>query len=151
MSDVVHCNQEQAEKILRTYFAQKPVITRVSKDDEDGIYFITAKTVPGLLRTEWQYRGSVEKGSACFGEVHKGDRRYDLSYGYPKELMQPLNDACRKAIQSYEKGSDIFLNEATQELKAVGLNAKEASSRLDVKTLVIIVLAIVLIIKFIIG
>lgn len=151
MSDVVHCNQEQAEKILRTYFAQKPVITRVSKDDEDGIYFITAKTVPGLLRTEWQYRGSVEKGRACFGEVHKGDRRYDLTYGYPEELMKPLNDACRKAIQNYEKGSDIFLNETAQELKAVGLNAKEASKRLDLKTLIIIVLALALIIKFIIG
>lgn len=34
MSDIVHCNKEQAEKILTTYFAHKPIITRVSKDDK---------------------------------------------------------------------------------------------------------------------
>ena len=61
MADIVHCNKEQAEKILETYFAHKPVITRVAKDDEDGIYFITAKTVPGMLlinRISERIRGS---------------------------------------------------------------------------------------------
>lgn len=110
MMDVVYCNQEQAKKILKTYFSHKPIITRVYKDSEDGIYFITARTVPRGLFTEWQWRGF-----ACFGEVHKGDRRYDLNGSYPEELMKPLDDACRKAIENYEKGNDLFLNTSSFE------------------------------------
>lgn len=152
MADIVHCNKEQAEKILETYFAHKPVITRVSKDDEDGIYFITAKTVTGMLRTEWQYRGTVTNGGACFGEVHKGNRRYDLSYGYSEELMKPLNDACRKAIENYEKGCDLFLNEEVQEIKAAGENIKQVIKSSDKKAYILCgILLIALIIKFIIG
>lgn len=152
MLDVVHCNQEQAEKILRTYFAHKPIITKVSKDDEDGIYFIQAKTIPGMLRTEWQYRGSLSNGEACFGEIRKGQRRYDLSYGYPDELMQPLNDACRKAIANYENGCDLFLNEAVQEAKVVGANIQQELKSSDKKAWVLCsILLIALIIKFIIG
>lgn len=146
MADIVYCNKEQAEKILKTYFAYKPVITRVAKIDEDGIYFITAKTVPGMLRTEWQYRGTVTNGTACFGEVHKGNRRYYLSYDYPEELMKPLNDACRKAIENYEKGCNLFLNEEVQQIKAAGENIKQFIKSSDKKAYILCIILLFLVI-----
>lgn len=152
MSYVVYCNKEQAEKILKTYFKHKPIIIRVDEDDEDDTYFITARTIPGMLHTEWQYRGTVTNGGACFGEVHKGNRRYDLSYGYPKELMKPLNDACRKAIENYENGCDLFLNEGVQTIKAAVVNIKQAVKGSDKKAYILcVILLIALIVKFIIG
>lgn len=144
---VIHCNKEQAEKILQKYFSTAPIITKVSMDDEDGIYFITAKTVPGFLRTEWQFRGSPETGQAMFGEVRKGDARYDLSHGYPEELMKLLNDACRKAIIKWNNGNDLFLDEEVQELKAAGAHIQHVVKSSDKKAWILCgVLAILLII-----
>lgn len=48
---VIDCNKEQTEKILKMYFSKEPKIVEVSQDIEDEIYFISAKTIPGNLRT----------------------------------------------------------------------------------------------------
>lgn len=54
---VIDCNKEQTEKILKKYFSKEPKIVEVSQDIEDEIYFISARTVPGNLRTFCQFRG----------------------------------------------------------------------------------------------
>lgn len=117
MSDVVYCNKEQAERILRTYFSVPPIITKVSK--EDAQYFIEALTIPGLHRTEWQYRNWQNYNTkkiigACFGEIHKGSRRYDLNDTYSDELMSSINKSFEQAIDRYERGCDIFQSEGIQ-------------------------------------
>lgn len=122
MSDVVYCNKEQAEKILKTYFSVPPIITKVSKDDEDEQYFIEALTIPGLHKTEWQYRNYQNYNTkkiigACFGEIHKGNRRYDLNGTYSDELMSPINKSFERAIDRYERGCDIFQSENVQYTK----------------------------------
>lgn len=66
--------------------------------------------------------------------------------------MKPLNDACRKAIENYENGCDLFLNEEVQEIKAAGENIKQVIKSSDKKAYVLCgILLIALIIKFIIG
>ena len=66
--------------------------------------------------------------------------------------MKPLNDACRKAIENYEKGCDLFLNEEVQEIKAAGENIKQVIKSSDKKAYILCgILLIALIIKFIIG
>lgn len=137
--DVVICNKIQAESILRDFFSRKPIITKVSKDDEDGIYFIEAITRPGFLRSEWQYRGYC-----CFGEVHKGDRRYDLNGSYSEELMKPLEDAAEKAIRNYEEAGDLFVDKSLFDLFVGRLCVFFDSSFVKI---FIIVLLIIIILK----
>ena len=61
-------------------------------------------------------------------------------------------DACRKAIENYEKGCDLFLNEEVQEIKAAGENIKQVIKSSDKKAYILCgILLIALIIKFIIG
>lgn len=104
---VIDCNKGQTEKILKMYFSKEPKIVEVSQDVEDEIYFISARTVPGNLRTFCQFRGK-----AVFVEVYKGNKRYDLlPQNCPDNLMKHINDACVKAISNWEMESDIFIEE----------------------------------------
>lgn len=110
----VALNKEQAEKVLKTYFSKAPKITNISRNDDGSIYFITARTVPGNLHTEWQLRvwyNRIQYGKCMFGELRKGEARYDFSYGYSERLMKPLTDACREAVKEWEKGNGLFLEE----------------------------------------
>lgn len=99
--DIVHCNKQQADKIIDKFFQKRFIITNVSKDYEDGIYFITARH--GLSTTsQWQWRGYP-----CFGEVYYKNKRYDI-YEHSHYVLDKFNEACEKAIKDYENGSDIF-------------------------------------------
>lgn len=78
------------------------------------------------------------------------DKEYiRLSY---RDIMEVKNDACRKSIENYEKGCDLFLNEEVQEIKAPGEDIKQVIKSSDKKAYVLCgILLIALIIKFIIG
>lgn len=60
--------------------------------------------------------------------------------------MKPLNDACRKAIENYEKGCDLFLNEEVQEIKAAGENIKQVVKSSDKKAYILCIILLFLVI-----
>lgn len=153
MNDVVYCNRERAEKILKTYFSVSPIITKIYKD-EDSQYFIEALTIPGCHRTEWQYRpwknnitGKVIR--SCFGSIHKGDRRYDLNGEYPDELMRTINKTFAKAIGRYERGCDILQSEGIQHTKGFFKNIFYHFTKSDKRRYIwtIIILSILLLLS----
>lgn len=140
---VIDCNKEQTEKILKKYFSKEPKIVEVSQDIEDEIYFISARTVPGNLRTFCQFRGK-----AMFIEVYKGNKRYDLMpQNCPDNLMKHINDACVKAISNWEMESDIFIEEENAfEQDSI----KTSKKMIDLRTIICIILAILLLLSLLI-
>lgn len=142
----VALNKEQAEKILKTYFSKAPKITNISRNDDGSIYFITARTVPGNLHTEWQLRvwyNRIQYGKCMFGELRKGEARYDFSYGYSERLMKPLTDACRKAVMEWEKGNGLFLEEKGDE-SVVDLPSPQSSDKTGyIVTIILLALAVI--------
>lgn len=140
---VIDCNKEQTEKILKKYFSKEPKIVEVSQDVEDEIYFISARTVPGNLRTFCQFRGKV-----MFVEVYKGNRCYDLlPQNCPDNLMKRINDACVKAISNWEMESDIFIEEENAfEQDSIKTHGKI----IDLRTIICIILAILLLLSLLI-
>lgn len=140
---VIDCNKEQTEKILKMYFSKEPKIVEVSQDVEDEIYFISARTVPGNLRTFCQFRGKV-----MFIEVYKGNKRYDLlPQNCPDNLMKHFNDACVKAISNWEMESDIFIEEEN----ALEQNSiKTPRKMIDLRTIIYFILAILLLLSLLI-
>ncbi len=140
---VIDCNKEQTEKILKKYFSKEPKIVEVSKDIEDEIYFISARTVPGNLRTFCQFRGR-----AMFVEVYKGNKRYDLMpQNCPDNLMKHINDACVKAISKWEMESDIFIEEEnTFEQDSI----KTSKKIIDLRTIICFILAILLLLSLLV-
>ena len=142
----VALNKEQAEKVLKTYFSKAPKITNISRDDDGSIYFITARTVPGNLYTEWQLRvwyNRIQYGKCMFGELRKGEARYDFSYGYSERLMKPLTDACREAVKEWEKGNGLFLEEKVDE-PVVDLPSTQSSDKTGyIVTIILLALAVI--------
>ena len=104
--NVIQCNREQADKLLSQLFSKNPRITKIECEDEDGIYFITAKTNPGGYKTEWQYRPGL---GLCFGEIRVGERRYDI-YEHDSKLLGEFNKIAQEAIEEYERGGDTFFS-----------------------------------------
>lgn len=146
--NIIYCNKEQTEKILKMYFSQEPKIVEVSQDVEDQIYFIDARTVPGNLRTFCQFRGK-----AVFVEVYKGNRRYDLlPQNCPDKLMEYLNKACIRAISEWERGSDIFIEEENGNTKECleQDSIKTPKKIIDLRTIICIILAILLLLSLLI-
>lgn len=92
---VIDCNEGQTEKILKMYFSKEPKIVEVSQDVEDEIYFISARTVPGNLRTFCQFRGKV-----MFIEVYKGNKRYDL---LPQNCPDNLDNISTMINREFDK------------------------------------------------
>lgn len=140
---VIDCNKEQTEKILKKYFSKEPKIVEVSQDIEDEIYFISARTVPGNLRTFCQFCGKV-----MFVEVYKGNRRYDLlPQNCPDNLMKHINDACVKAISNWEMESDIFIEEENAfEQDSI----KTSKKIIDLRTIICFILAILLLLSLLV-
>lgn len=153
MSDVVYCNKEQAEKILKNYFSVPLIITEVSKCYENGMYFIKALTIPGFHRTEWQYRNwrhynTKKVIGACYGHIYKSDRRYDLYDTYSDELMSSINKSFERAIDRYERGCDIFQSESIQYVrgffKNIFYNLTKSPKRKYIWTIIILSILLIL-------
>lgn len=142
----VALNKKQAEKVLKTYFSKAPKITNISRNDDGSIYFITARTVPGNLHTEWQLRvwyNRIQYGKCMFGELRKREARYDFSYGYSERLMKPLTDACREAVKEWEKGNGLFLEEKGDE-PVVDLPSTQSSDKTGyIVTIILLALAVI--------
>ena len=130
-------------KFSKMYFSKEPKIVEVSQDVEDEIYFISARTVPGNLRTFCQFRGK-----AVFVEVYKGNKRYDLlPQNCPDNLMKHINDACVKAISNWEMESDIFIEEESAfEQDSI----KTLRKIIDLRTIICVILAILLLLSLLI-
>lgn len=113
------------------------------QDIEDEIYFISARTVPGNLRTFCQFRGR-----AMFVEVYKGNKRYDLMLqNCPDNLIKHINDACVKAISNWEMESDIFIEEENAfEQDSI----KTSKKIIDLRTIICFILAILLLLSLLI-
>lgn len=92
------CNELETQNILNHYFRGKIKISSVHKIKSD--YYLCC-TTPQLenegIFCRFQYRDYWI--GACFLELYKGSRVYELKYDMP---FEPLNIACRKAIEEYE-------------------------------------------------
>ena len=119
---MLHCttlNKEQADDFLKKYMQDNIKVTRIAKDDEDGIYFVDLNSGKRFNKvdTSWQFRphitstdkllGSCNLG-LCFGShiVPGTNKRYDI-YEHTDELLHRASTAVWKAIQKWEQVSPV--------------------------------------------
>jgi len=108
MLDVVTLNTKQADDFLKKYFQDKVYVLDISKDDEDGIYFVkllSGKGFFGKIYTSWQYRPGI---GLCFGEhrVRGTNKRFDI-YKHTDGLLDHANEIVRKKITKWNSESPV--------------------------------------------
>lgn len=118
MLNVIYFNEAQANDFIMKYMQSNIRVTDISKDSEDGIYFVTISS--GKLfnkkTTTWQFRpwvsytdkilGITKNIGLCFGRCQEGNRAYNF-YDFDRKLMEKANDAVQKAIEKWEGKSPI--------------------------------------------
>lgn len=118
--ETLFCRKKPMETILNQYFSKPMVVTRIEKDNENNIYFLTALTIPGLHETRWEYRDWIRDDEypdtpikACYGEIKKdGKWYYFYNVLFNDTIFKPKIDKyCEDAIRKYvENGKDKFQN-----------------------------------------
>ena len=65
--NVITLNPNQANDFIKKYMQDNIKVIDFSKDDENGIYFVTLRTGKWLNKkiTSWQFRPGI---GLCFGE-----------------------------------------------------------------------------------
>ena len=108
--DVTDFNAEEANDFIKKYMQDNIHVIDISRDEEDGIYFVTLRSGKLFRRrtTHWQFRPSNQLTSKMYGNVHVGlcfgsydvpftNKRYDF-YEFDSKLMAKANNVAWKKI-----------------------------------------------------
>lgn len=110
-------SKEQANDFIKKWMQNRIVVDKITKDDEDNIYFVTllSGSIFNKVKTFWQFRPSClltdmlfnsKRVGLCFGEVYDGDQRFDF-YTFDNSLLEKANKIVAKEIIKWEKKSPI--------------------------------------------
>ena len=105
--NVITLNPNQANDFIKKYMQDNIKVIDFSKDDENGIYFVTLRTGKWLKKkiTSWQFRPGI---GLCFGEhvVEGTNKGFDF-YQFDSSLIAKANDIVWKYICDWEKISPV--------------------------------------------